>query len=210
MSSGPIDFRLYLITDRKLFSDHTAFLKGVEQALKAGVRAIQLREKDISVRELLRLAYLLKELTAKYNAKLFINDRTDIALAVGAEGVHVGGAGLPASAVRKAGGAGILIGVSTHGYDEAVKAEADGADFITFGPVFETPSKMHYGKPLGVDQLGEVGRKLSIPIFALGGIKKENAQQVLKSGSYGIALISGILAATDIKANTEEFMRLLK
>ena len=210
MSDGQIGFRLYLITDRKLFGGEAAFFAGIEEALKAGVPAVQLREKDLAIRELLSMAYRLKELTEKYNARLFINDRVDVALAVGAEGVHLGGAGMPASAARKVGGAGMLIGVSTHGDEEALKAEADGADFITFGPVFETLSKIRYGTPLGVDQLREISMKVSIPVFALGGIKKENAQQALAAGSYGVALISGILAATDIRTNTEEFMRLLE
>jgi thiamine-phosphate pyrophosphorylase len=210
MRDGSVDFRLYLITDRKLFRDQAAFFEGVEEALKAGIKSVQLREKDLSIKELMSLAYRLKEHTRKYNAKLFINDRVDVALAAGVEGVHLGGAGIPVSAARRVCGERMLIGVSTHGVVEALKAEADGADFITFGPVFETPSKMQYGKPVGVDQLEGVSRKINIPVFALGGIKKENVEQVLECGAYGVSLISGILAATDIKANTEEFMRLLK
>jgi thiamine-phosphate pyrophosphorylase len=174
------------------------------------VRAVQLREKDLETRELLRMAYLLKELTVRYSAKLFINDRVDIALAVNAEGVHLGGAGMPAYAARKAAGEGMLIGVSAHSLEEAIKAEAEGADFITLGPIFETPSKMKYGKPLGPDLLREARGKISIPVFAIGGIKQERVGTVLTCGASGIALISAILGSENIKSNTEEFMRLLK
>lgn len=206
----PVDFKLYLITDRRLFTDNVSLLTGIEAALKGGVQAVQLREKDLGIRELLRMAYALRELTAGYRAKLFINDRVDVALAVDADGVHLGGAGMPAYAARKAAGEGMLIGVSAHSMEEAIKAEEEGADFVTLGPIFETPSKIKYGKPFGTDLLREVRGKISLPVFAIGGIKKENAASVLESGASGIAIISAILGSEDIKSNTEEFMRLLK
>ncbi len=206
----PVDFKLYLITDRKLFVDNDTFFTGVEEALKGGAPAVQLREKDLTIRELLTMAYRLKELTTRYRAKLFINDRVDVALAVDADGVHLGGTGIPAFAARKAAGEGMLIGVSTHSVEEAGKAEEEGADFVTFGPVFETPSKMKYGRPLGPELLGEVSRKISIPVFAIGGIKPERVGRVMESGASGVAVISAILGSADIQSNTEEFMRLLK
>lgn len=205
-----VDFKLYLITDRRLFIDDDSLFTAVEEALKGGVPAVQLREKDLEIRELLRMAYSLRELTVRYRAKLFINDRVDIALAVGADGVHLGGAGMPAFAARKASGEGMLIGASAHSVAEARKAEEEGADFVTLGPIFETPSKMKYGKPLGPELLREAIKKISIPVFAIGGIKKERVESVLKSGASGIALISAILGSGDIQSNTEEFMRLLK
>ncbi len=204
------NFKLYLITDRKLIPNPQALIPAVEEALKGGAQAIQLREKDLEIRKLLRMAYSLKELTARYSAKLFINDRVDIAMAVDADGVHLGGAGMPAYAARKAAGEGILIGVSAHSMEEAIKAEEEEADFITLGPIFETPSKIKYGKPLGTELLREVRGKIAIPLFAIGGIKKENAASALESGASGIAVISAILGSEDIKSNTEEFMRLLK
>jgi thiamine-phosphate pyrophosphorylase len=204
------DFKLYLITDRKLFTAHYSLFTAVEEALKGGVKAVQLREKDLGIRELLQMAYTLRTLTERYRARLFINDRVDVAMAVGADGVHLGGDSMPAFAARKAAGEALLIGVSTHSCAEALHAQEEGADFVTFGPVFETPSKMKYGRPLGLDALREASGKITIPVFGIGGIKKETASDVLNAGASGIALISAILAAEDIKSNTEEFMRLLK
>ncbi len=205
-----MDFKLYLITDRRLFTDDYSLFTAVEEALKGGLQAIQLREKDLDTRSLLRMAYSLRELTSRYKAKLFINDRVDIALAVDADGVHLGGESMPAFAARKAAGKALLIGVSAHSIEEAKKAEEEGADFVTLGPVFETPSKMKYGRPLGPELLREARGKISIPVFAIGGIKKERVESVLEAGASGIALISAILGSEDIRSNTEEFMRLLK
>jgi thiamine-phosphate pyrophosphorylase len=215
MSKRPLDFKLYLITDRHLLTHHSVpithnFFDAVEEALKGGAQAVQLREKDLEVRELLRMAYVLRELTSGYGAKLFINDRVDVAMAVNADGVHLGGSSMPALAARKAAGEGMLIGVSAHNVTEARKAEEEGADFVTLGPVFATPSKLKYGKPLGLALLMEVSAKISIPVFGIGGIKKEVVKDTLDSGASGIALISAILGSEDIKSNTEEFMRLLK
>jgi thiamine-phosphate pyrophosphorylase len=206
----PIDFRLYLITDRRLFKDNSSLYGAIEQALAGGVKAVQLREKDLATRELLDMAYRLRELTGRHGARLFINDRIDIALAVNADGVHLGGSSLPAEAARRITGEKFLIGVSTHGIEEAEAAEKEGADFITVGPVYETPSKIKYGKPLGPEILKKVKEKTSVPIFAIGGIKEQRVGEVLGSGAYGVALISAVLAAQDIKSTTETFMRLLK
>jgi len=205
-----VDFKLYLITDRRLFTDDYALFTAVEEALKGGVQAVQLREKDLGIRALLHMASSFRELTARYGAKLFVNDRVDVAVAVAADGVHLGGAGIPAFAARKAAGEGMLIGVSTHSVAEARKAEEEGADFITLGPIFETPSKMQYGKPLGPDLLRKVRAEIAIPVFALGGIKQERVGRVMESGASGVAVISAILGSEDIQSNTEAFMRLLK
>ena len=205
-----VDFKLYLITDRRLFTDNYSLFTAVEEALKGGLQALQLREKDIATRELLSMAYVLRELTTRYGVKLFINDRLDVALAVDADGVHLGSKSIPAFAAREAAGEGMLIGASAHSIGEAIEAEEEGADFITLGPVFETPSKIKYGHPLGPGLLREIREKISIPVFAIGGIKKERVGSVLEAGASGIALISAILGSEDIKSNTEEFMRLLK
>ncbi|MBI4826366.1 MAG: thiamine phosphate synthase [Nitrospirae bacterium] len=204
-----INFKLYLITDRKLIADRCSLTAAVRQALLGGVKAVQLREKDLETRELLKLAYKMRELTAKYDAKLFINDRLDIALAVGADGVHLTQKSIPADAVRKAVKNKLLIGVSTHSMKEAKEAEKGGADFITFGPVYKTPSKLKYGKPLGIDVLKNVSRKINIPVFALGGVKAENIDEVKKSGAFGAAMISEILCAVDIKEKTRELINIL-
>ena len=203
------DFRLYLITDRRLFASSAEMLDAIEKALQGGLKAVQLREKDLTMRELLDLAYGMRELTARYRAKLFINDRVDIALAVEAEGVHLGCMSMPAHAAQKASGGRLMIGVSAHSMDEARTAQEDGADFISLGPVYETPSKMQYGKPIGIQVLREAADTLSVPVFAIGGIKTARVKEVLQQGAFGIALISAILKAEDVRKTTEELMRAL-
>lgn len=182
----------------------------IESALAAGVNVVQLREKDLPVRELLDAALWMRELTKEYGAKLIVNDRVDVALAAGADGVHLGRDSIPASAVRKIAGDKLLIGFSTHSCEEAVGAERDGADFITLGPIYETPSKLKYGNPLGSDVLKEVKAATSIPVFAIGGIKPDRIREVREAGADGVAVISGILKAENIEETTTEFLRLLK
>ncbi len=205
----PVDFMRYLITDRKLFPSKDLFAAAVKEALSAGVRAVQLREKDMPTRELLETAYRFREMTESFNAKLFINDRLDIALSVGADGVHLGQSGIPVWAVRKVVKEGLLIGCSTHSAEEAIEAEKGGADFITFGPLFETPSKLRYGDPVGLETLREVRKKINLPIFGIGGIKSNSIDDVLKAGASGIALISGILsgaAGTSVAFSAKEYL----
>ncbi len=198
-----IDFRLYLITERKQIINISLYA-AIKKALDGGVKAIQLREKDLGTRELLKLAYRMKELTDRYNAKLFINDRFDIALAVGADGVHLTQAGIPVDVVRKTVKNKLVIGVSTHSMKEAREAEKGGADFITFGPVFRTGSKVKYGPPVGLDALKQVSSRLRIPVFALGGIKVNRIKKVKTAGAFGVSMISEILKADNIKAKAGE------
>ncbi len=204
-----IDFKLYLITDRKLVTRHSSLVTAIEEALKGGVKALQLREKDLGTRELLDMAYRMRELTGKYRAKLFINDRVDIALSVEADGVHLGQKSIPTYAVRKIVKDKFMIGVSAHSIEEAKQAEKEGADFITLGPVYKTPSKLRYGQPLGVDIIRKTKAEISIPVFAIGGIKKDRIKEVMDAGADGIALISGILGARNIRDKTEEVLGLL-
>ena len=210
MTGSRVDFRLYLITDRKLVTRHSSLVTAVEEALKAGVKAVQLREKDLGTRELLDMAYKMREITNKYKTKLFINDRVDIALSVEADGVHLGQNSIPPHAVRKIAKDKFMIGVSAHSIEEAEQAEKEGADFITLGPVYKTPSKLKYGQPLGVDIIRKAKAEISIPVFAIGGIKTDMVKEVMDAGADGIALISGILGAKDIKEKTTKFLELLK
>ncbi len=193
----PVDFNLYLITDRK--QTKLPLPEAVRRALEGGVRAIQLREKDLPVRDLLALAQEMRTITKEFGARLFINDRVDVAVAVNADGVHLGNESMPAGAVRAIVGDDMLIGVSCHSVEDAWEAETMGADFVTFGPIFPTPSKMQYGKPAGLEALGRAVKRVQIPVFGLGGINRDNVLRVMLSGAYGIALISAIVAADDIK-----------
>ena len=216
MKSYKLDFKLCLITDRKQISKtlNSKFLtlnllNAVKQALRGGVKAIQLREKDLGTRELLKLAHKMRDSTKRYSARLFINDRFDIALAVKADGVHLTQNSIPADAVRKAVKKKLLIGVSTHSLKEAKVAEKAGADFITFGPVYRTPSKLKYGKPIGINTLKKVSRAMKIPVFAIGGVKSHRVREVRKAGAYGIAMISEIFGAKNISKKTKEIISLL-
>jgi len=205
-----IDFRFYLITDRKLIPNPQFLIPAVARALKGGVKAVQLREKDLNTRELLKLAYKMRTLTDKYKAKLFINDRFDIALAVGADGVHLTQNSIPVHAVRNTVKKKLLIGVSTHSLKEAKEAEKGGADFITLGPLYTTPSKRKYGKPVGLDTLRTVSGRIKIPIFAIGGIKGDKINDVMEQGAYGAAMISEIFGADNIQRKTMELMEILR
>jgi thiamine-phosphate pyrophosphorylase len=204
-----LDFDLYVVTDRQLTGGRPLRLV-VEAALRGGARAFQLREKDLSPRELYPLALELRHLTQTYGARLLINDRVDVALAVDADGVHLATTSLPASIARRVLGPERLIGVSTHTFAEAQAAADEGADFIVFGPVFFTPSKAPYGEPVGLEALREARAVVRLPILAIGGVKKANLDQVLAAGADGIAVISAIISADDPMAASADLLATLR
>jgi thiamine-phosphate pyrophosphorylase len=190
------DFDLYLVTDRKLTHGRD-LLWVLESALDGGVKAIQLREKDLSGKQLFILAQRVSELCHRYQAQLFINDRVDVALAVDAAGVHLAETSMPVPIARSLLGAQRIIGVSTHSLEGACKAEREGADFIVFGPVYFTPSKADYGIPQGLNALRKIVAKISLAVYAIGGIKSENLPETQKVGSRGVAVISAIMSADE-------------
>lgn len=194
-----VDFKLYLITDRTQAAGRE-LPAVVANALAGGVRSVQLRDKDLSTRQLFELAMQLRVITRRHNARLLINDRIDIALAVGADGVHIGAGSLPVPDVRRLLGPEYLVGYSAHAVGEALQAERDGADFVTFGPIYQTPSKLEYGEPLGVPRLAEAVNSLGIPVFALGGVKETSIPEVMATGCQGVALISAVISAADPQA----------
>lgn len=208
LESPWIDFNLLLITGRsETLGRNLEFV--VEEALRGGVRAVQLREKDLTSKELYETAYELRRLTSRHGAKLFINDRVDVALAVDADGVHVGGGSLPIYKVRKLLGERKLIGVSCHNQVQAITAQEMGADFITFGPVYFTPSKAPFGDPVGLELLRTVADMLQIPVFALGGVKRDNCAEVVGCGVRGVALISAVMSAPEPRDAARELLALL-
>ena len=204
-----IDFDVYVITDRQQAVDRP-LREVVEAALRGGVRALQLREKDLPPRHLYPLAQDLRQLTQRYGARLLVNDRVDVALAVDADGVHLTTTSLPIGAARQLLGAERLIGVSTHNLDEAQEAAEGGADFLVFGPIFFTPSKAPYGEPVGLDALRAVRAAVKLPILAIGGIKKANLEPVLAAGADGIAVISAVIAADDPTAASQDLLAALR
>ena len=189
-----LNFRLYFVTDRKQTADRP-LVDVVHAALDGGVRAVQLREKDLEGRELYELAEQLRALTLRYQARLLISDRIDIALATEADGVHLGQSSFPVVEARQLLGPDKLIGVSTHSRHEI--AASEGADFIIFGPVYYTPSKAAYGEPQGLHRLREAVQQSTVPVFAIGGIKAERVAEVLETGAHGIAVISAVSAASE-------------
>ncbi|MFQ5441423.1 MAG: thiamine phosphate synthase [Thermodesulfobacteriota bacterium] len=189
------DYGLCLVTDRGLYRDEGGFVDAVAAALDGGVTAVQLREKGLPARDLLRLSLALRGLTKRFRAALIINDRVDIAELCGADGVHLGQRSFSPADARGCLGPGALIGVSTHSLAEALKAQKDGADYITLGPVYFTPSKAPYGEPVGIKTLKEVAAGVFVPVYAIGGIKSKNVREVIGAGARGAAVISAILGA---------------
>ncbi|HZA54641.1 MAG TPA: thiamine phosphate synthase [Candidatus Udaeobacter sp.] len=203
------DFDLYLVTDRSQ-SRGRDLLWVLEQALDGGVKAIQLREKDLGGKELFDLAEKTRELCIRYDARFLINDRIDVALAVDADGVQVGSASIPIDTARKLLGPRKLLGASTHSLAEAQQAEQNGADFILFGPVYFTPSKAVYGAPQGLAALKKIVEKIPSPVYAIGGIKPENINDARATGVRGVALISAITNAENPKEATQRILRHLR
>jgi thiamine-phosphate pyrophosphorylase len=194
-----VDFKLYLITDRRQTLDRD-LRTVVEQALRGGVRAVQVREKDLPEKALRPLATELRAITSRYRAKLLINGNVNIAREVHADGVHLPESGPSVEAAREVLGPASLIGSSCHSLESARLAQERGADFITFGPVFFTPSKEAYGRAVGLELLSRASEMLRIPVFGVGGIRAGNVPQVLATGAHGIALISAILSAEQPEA----------
>lgn len=186
-------FKLFLITDRKVSRRPLSY--AVKAALEGGVDAVQLREKDLTSRELFELADEFRRLTATFNAKLIINDRADVALAVDADGVHLGWRSMPIKKVRGLVGPEKLIGYSAHNLQEAQNAQQEGADYITFSPIYKSRSKEV--TPVGVDKIDTLKKYINIPVTALGGIDENNVAEVLRNGADGVAVISSILASED-------------
>lgn len=185
-------------------------ISSVESALRGGVRAVQLRDKDLPTLERYELGVRLREITASFGAKLLVNGDAALAQAIGADGVHLPQDGLPAGVCRRLLGTKMLIGVSTHSPAEATEAEAEGADFITLGPIYPTPSKAMYGPALGPDSLRAVCAAVGLPVFALGGVGPERIEEVIFAGASGTAMISAILAADDPESAAEEILKGLR
>ena len=179
---------LYAITDHR--RQEGDLLEHLGQLLQAGPDLLQIREKDLPARELFQLTEAVLQLPNPRETRILVNSRVDVALAAGAQGVQLPASAVSPSDIRSVTPQGFFIGASCHSADEVRQAEAEGADFTVFGPVFETASKWQYGPPQGLEALGEACRLVKIPVLALGGVQFENASQCLGRGAAGIAGIS--------------------
>ena len=189
-----INFKLYVITDRHRCAP-TPLVNVVSELLDAGVPAFQLREKDLSDTELIKLAQPIAALCHNYEAKLFINTHTCIASDVGAAGVHLPANAESVSTIRETEtGDNFYIGCSVHSFDAAKEREAEGADFVTYSPIYPTASKPGYGPAVGTASLAEVVDGVKLPVFALGGITPARVSECLIAGAFGVAVMSGVMS----------------
>ncbi len=200
-----IDLSLYLVTDKS--DDVEKFLNTIEEAIKGGVTVVQIREKTAETLDFYNLALKVKEITTKYNVPLIINDRVDVALAIDAEGVHVGQSDIPCDVTRKLIGEDKILGVSAATIDEAKKAEKDGADYIGTGAVFPTTTKDD-APSITKQDLKDVVDSISIPVVAIGGITLENASQLNDTGIAGLSVVSAIMSAKNPKKASETLLNI--
>ena len=197
--------RLLVVTDRHQ-TNGRPLVPLLQQMLAAIAPAIQLRERDLSARELVILARDVLAMTASRGSQLLINDRIDIALALEGVGVHLRSNSLPVSVARKMLGTQRLLGVSVHSIEEAVQAESQGADYVVLGPIYETPSKQAFGPPLGIHVLEKTCRLVRIPIIGIGGVTAARAREMRGAGAFGAAVITAILGAPDVDSAARELL----
>jgi len=203
-----VDYTLYLVTDRDLMSTPT-LEEAVEQAIRGGVTLVQLREKHASSLEFYQTALRVKKITDSYNVPLIINDRVDVALAVDADGVHVGQSDLPAARVREILGPDKILGVSASSLKEALKAVEDGADYLGVGAMFATGTKTD-ADITTIEELKRIRQAVSVPIVVIGGINKQTLPLFAGTGIDGIAVVSAIIAAADVEKAARELKELFK
>ncbi|HEX3175361.1 MAG TPA: thiamine phosphate synthase [Methylomirabilota bacterium] len=196
---------LTLVTDRT----HTRgreLAAVVSECLAAGLPAVQAREKDLGAADLATLCHRLRELTRAHGARLVVNDRVDVALAVGADGVQRTHASLPVDHIRRIAGTRLAVGASVHSLEDAIDAEVRGADWIVFGPVYDTPSKRRWGAPQGLDRLAKVASAVRVPVVAIGGITPARVGAVRAAGAAGVAAIAAILDTDSPADATRRFL----
>jgi thiamine-phosphate pyrophosphorylase len=199
---------LYLCTDRVLARGRP-LAEAVEEAIAGGVTLVQLREKDAATGEFYRIAREIQAVTRRHHVPLVINDRLDIALAVEAEGLHLGQSDLPLPTARRLARGRLFIGLSASTVEEALRAQKEGADYLGVGAVYPTGSKADAGEAIGTVRLAAICAAVRIPVVGIGGVNAGNAAEVMKSGAAGIAVISGILSQPDIGEAARNLRRIL-
>ncbi|MGB4704907.1 MAG: thiamine phosphate synthase [Candidatus Saccharicenans sp.] len=207
-ASSRFDFSLYLVTDRRLAGE-LSLTELVSKAVAGGVTVVQLREKDCSTREFLEMALAVKKILPA-GIPLIINDRLDIALAAGADGIHLGQSDLPAEIARKYLGPDAIIGLSVENFDQLREAINLPVDYLAISPVFPTPTKTDTGPAWGIEGLRRARSFTEKPLVAIGGINETNVVEVLKAGANGVAVVSAICAATDPEEAARRLRRLIE
>jgi thiamine-phosphate pyrophosphorylase len=196
---------VHLITDRRLAPDLASRAEAALRGLPPGTAALHLREKDLGGRDLLRLARVLRAACRASGQRFLVNDRLDVALACGADGVHLPSSGVPPADARRLLGPGALVGVSCHSEADVRRALDGGASYATFGPVHDTPSKRAFGPPVGLEALRAAAR-LGLPLVALGGIDARRAGQARAAGAHGVAAIRAWLEGPDPAAAARDLL----
>lgn len=193
-----IDWRLCFIADSEALAQKD-LIRVIDQAVEGGVTLVQLRGKKWSDREFYFLALEVKNILSSRKIPLIINDRVDLALAVGADGVHLGQKDLPLTAARELAGENLLIGISVNNIEEAIKAESQGANYVGAGPIYWTASKPDLRQPMGPEGLKAICEAIKIPVLAIGGITPSCVPEIMAAGASGVAVISAIALANDPK-----------
>lgn len=199
---------MYAITDRHRCAP-TPLADVVSELLDAGVTAIQLREKDLDDTELIQLAQPIAELCRNYKAKLFINTSTRVAREVGAAGVHLPADAESVKAVKTQTDENLYVGCSVHSLDAAQKRKTEGADFVTYSPIYRIASKPGYGPVVGVERLAEMAESVKLPVFALGGITPDRVDECLAAGAFGVAVMSGVMSPANAGAQARCYLDVL-
>lgn len=205
MTKPRLSTPLYVITEPTLRDP----VESVRLVLEGGARLVQLRAKHATARELAQMGQAIRALTRRYGALFIVNDRLDIALAVEADGVHLGQDDLPVPLARKLAGDAFIIGVSAETLEEAQRAEAEGADYLGVGPMFATTTKPDAGVPVGPERLRAIKQAVSIPVYGIGGITSQNAPLVMQAGADGVCVISAIIGAPDPTEATRQLLSML-
>ncbi len=191
-----IDYSLYLVTDRGLARDRS-MLEIVRAAVQGGVTCVQLREKECSTLDFIEQAFTIKDFLKSRGVPLIINDRVDVALAIEADGVHLGQTDMPLEIAKKIVGDSMIIGISAESLADALEAEKGGADYLGVSPIYATPTKTETAPPLGLEGLRAIRAAVNIPLVAIGGLNRDNSAAVIQNGGDGVAVVSAIVAADD-------------
>ena len=191
-----IDYSLYLVTDRGLARGRST-LEIVKAAVQGGVTCIQLREKECSTLEFIEQALVIKDFLKSRQVPLIINDRVDVALAIEADGVHLGQTDMPLDIAKKIIGDSMIIGISAESLEDAVEGEKGGADYLGVSPIYATPTKTDTALPLGLEGLRAIRKAVRLPLVGIGGLNRDNSAAVIQNGGDGVAVVSAIVAADD-------------